>query len=520
MAIRFKPDLPSNNGGDNRGGGRGGRNNNAMIMAIIMFVFRYPKIGIPLVIIGLIFFAITGGPSSLQSDSSQDNIYNMGCEIDQERYDASQVYAALSPSSSKYSLPKAVSLRRFTPTPQNQGEQGSCVGWASAYAARTTLEAATVGGNPNSMTFSPSFLYNQIGLRGCQGAYTGEALEHMKRKGLLHFSKFAYDPYSCTKRPTQGQLQEAMRYKIRGYNRLTKTGRNYDVDLEAVKQNIAQGAPVIIAAKVPYSFQDMMGKKVWHPSASEARNVNQHGGHAMCLIGYDDNKQQFEIMNSWGTDWGDNGYVFVSYRDFKTFCREAYGVFPHPKAKSASATDFAIECGLYNVKNRQNLTLRHVRDNLFETVAPVTKGTEMKIEITNSLECFTYVFSKEADKGGRQGTALTVFPPSDKYSSYMGIVGTRLFPREGVGKFYADNEGNRDFMAIVYSKEELNPEEIRRAIDRAGKGNFHDNVMAAIGNRAFKTLTYSSKSGQNIAFKQRANAKEDVAVVVIAMDKQ
>ena len=190
MAIRFKPDLPSNNGGDNRGGGRGGRNNNAMIMAIIMFVFRYPKIGIPLVIIGLIFFAITGGPSSLQSDSSQDNIYNMGCEIDQERYDASQVYAALSPSSSKYSLPKAVSLRRFTPTPQNQGEQGSCVGWASAYAARTTLEAATVGGNPNSMTFSPSFLYNQIGLShagfgprafGCGNAASG--LPHFVHQG-------------------------------------------------------------------------------------------------------------------------------------------------------------------------------------------------------------------------------------------------------------------------------------------------------------------------------------------------
>ena len=79
----------------------------------------------------------------------------------------------------------------------------------------------------------------------------------------MHFSKFPYDEYSCNKRPTQGQLSEAMRYRIRGYNRLTKSGRNYDVDLEAVKQNIAQGAPVIIAVNVPYSFQDMMGKRKW-----------------------------------------------------------------------------------------------------------------------------------------------------------------------------------------------------------------------------------------------------------------
>ncbi|BDS12696.1 C1 family peptidase [Aureispira anguillae] len=515
MAIRFRPDNNSNsNNNDNRGGG-GGRNNSAIIMAVIMFAFRYPKFAIPIIIIGVIVFVMSG-----PGNNTQENIYSMGCDINQEKYDESKVFAALSPMSSKYSLPKAVSLRQFAPRPLNQGQQGSCVGWASAYAARTILEAATTGANPNSTTFSPSFLYNQIGLRGCQGAYTGEALEHMKQKGLLQFSKFPYDPNSCNKRPTQSQLQEAMRYRIRGYNRLTKTGRNYDVDLEAVKQNIAQGAPVIIAAKVPYSFQNMMGKRVWRPTSAEKRTVNSHGGHAMCLIGYDDNKRQFEIQNSWGTEWGDNGFVFISYENFKLFCREAYGVFPHQKAKTASATNFAIECGLYDVQNRSNITLRHVRDNLFETTAPVAKGTELKIEITNSLECFTYVFSKEVDNGNRQGAALKVFPPSDKYSAYMGIVGTRLFPRDGVGKFYADDEGNRDFMAIVYSKDELNPDEIRSRIDRAGKGNFYDNVMAAVGNRAFDDLNYQNKSGALISFKQSASAKQDVAVVVIAMDKR
>lgn len=521
MAIRFRPDN-NNNGGnnnDNRGGGRGGRNNSALIMAVIMFAFRYPKFAIPIIIVGAIAFFFLGGGSGITSNNnnSQD-IYNMGCKISQEKYDESKVFAALSSSSSKYSIPTKVSLRQYAPRPLNQGSQGSCVGWASAYAARTILESASTGVNPNNTAFSPSFLYNQIGIKGCQGAYTGEALEHMKQRGLLEFSKFPYNENSCTQQPTKAQLQEATQHKIRGYNRLTKTGRNYDVDLEAVKQNIAQGAPVIIAAKVPYSFQDMIGKKVWKAKSSEKRNVNNLGGHAMCLIGYDDTKQQFEIQNSWGTQWGDNGFIFVSYADFKIFCREAYGVFPHQKAKTASATDFAIECGLYDVATGSTLNLRNVRDNLFETTSPIKIGTELKIEITNSLECFTYVFSKEADNGNRQGNALKIFPPSDQYSSYMGIVGTRLFPRNG--KFFADDEGTRDFMAIVYSKNELNPDQIRQSIDNAGRGNFYDNVMSAVGNRAFQNLNYKSKSGNLVSFKQSANAKQDVAVVVIALDKQ
>lgn len=521
MAIRFKADNNNNSGGgggnNSGGGGGGGGNGAAIIMMIIMLVFKYPKFAIPIIIIGLIVLVMTSPDETTQN---QDNIYNMGCNIDQERYKESQVFASLSTESAKYSIPRSVSLRKFAPTPRNQGEQGSCVGWASAYAARTILEASTLGINGNSTAFSPSFLYNQIGLEDCQGAYTGEALEHMKQKGLIHFSKFPYDPYSCHTMPNQSLLDEALQHRIRGYTRLTRTGNDYDVDLEAAKQNLAQGAPVIIAVKVPYSFQDMMGKKVWRPTDAEARNVDEHGGHAMCLIGYDDDKQLFEIQNSWGTDWGDNGFVFVSYDDFKTFCREAYGVFPHAKAKTSSTTDFAIECGLQKVADGTNLNLRQVRGNFFETTEPVAKGTEMKIEITNSIECFTYVFSKEVDNGRQQGAAITVFPPSNEYSAYMGIVGTRLFPREGVGKFYADDEGNRDYMAIVYSKNELDPEEIRQAIDAAGKGDFYENVMAAIGSRAFKTLNYTSKSGQNIGFKQKATDKQDVAVVVIAMDKE
>lgn len=59
------------------------------------------------------------------------------------------------------------------------------------------------------------------------------------------------------------------------------------------------------------------------------------GGHAICLVGWDDNypasrfnvappgNGAFILKNSWGTSWGDNGYFYVSYYDTK-FARRWY----------------------------------------------------------------------------------------------------------------------------------------------------------------------------------------------------
>ena len=43
------------------------------------------------------------------------------------------------------------------------------------------------------------------------------------------------------------------------------------------------------------------------------------GGHAMVIVGYDDNLAYtggtgaFKVLNSWGTDWGNSGYFWLTY---------------------------------------------------------------------------------------------------------------------------------------------------------------------------------------------------------------
>ena len=49
-----------------------------------------------------------------------------------------------------------------------------------------------------------------------------------------------------------------------------------------------------------------------------------NGGHAVAIVGYDDNG--FIFKNSWGTGWGDKGYGWVSFDYHRLFCAEAFGM--------------------------------------------------------------------------------------------------------------------------------------------------------------------------------------------------
>lgn len=54
---------------------------------------------------------------------------------------------------------------------------------------------------------------------------------------------------------------------------------------------------------------------------------NNRGGHAMCIVGYDDTigaTGAFKVRNSWGVNWGDNGYCWISYESFKDTDAGAY----------------------------------------------------------------------------------------------------------------------------------------------------------------------------------------------------
>jgi C1A family cysteine protease len=511
MPIRFGSGNRNNPNGTNPRG----KGIFAILSFLFLLVFRKPKIGIPLMLIIAALIYFFGMNSKYIIDGNGK--YGLGCGIDQDKYKNIEIFEPLASGSNKNKLPASFSLLKYAPKPENQGQQGSCVGWATAYAAKTIQEAYRTGRNPNEIRFSPSFIFNQIALPGCQGSYTSTALEKMKSDGLVYYSKFIYNKESCSKKPSSDLIEEAKNYKIRGYNRLSKWGTNYDVDIEALKQNIAQGAPVIIAMNIPESFLEHKGD-LWKPKKNDFLGIEKLGGHAMCVIGYDDNMDggAFHVMNSWGTTWGKDGFFWIRYADFLKFVREAYGLYPVPQKTN---DDFDVSFGLVYAESNAEIPLNQSKGNLFRTKNPLKKGDKFKIEVQNNVDCFVYVFGQETD-----GSSYILFPyleegeKKSKYSPYCGIVGARHFPG-GAAYLEADKIGSQDFMAVVVSKDELDYQELNERINRTPARDYLSKLNRAMGSMQITNPKFNLKAS-SVVFQGKTAGTQKAVGVVIAIDKK
>jgi hypothetical protein len=343
-----------------------------------------------------------------------------------------------------------------------------------------------------------------------------DAMKAMKQNGAVPFSEFTYTDRTCSNYPDGGDIQRGRQFTIKGYTRLTQGAGNYQVNVPAIKQHLAQGAPVVIGMMVGGTFMSrMMGQKIWRPSSSDYAQRG-FGGHAMSVIGYDDNLNggSFQIMNSWGQQWGDRGLFWINYQDFEHFTKEAYGL--HPMGSTEERTKFddsklAVEFGLLNTEQRATIPLRQINNRVFRTAQPVGKGDKFKVLIANSIECNIYVFGQETD-----GSSYVLFPYTQKHSPYCGITGTRLFPQDY--SMVPDEIGNRDYIAIVISKEEIDYRTFNYELNRSRKSTYTEKLQEALAK--FQPINkVNFQAGNTIQFEANRNGQNTVGMV-IEIDKR
>ncbi|MBI1343823.1 MAG: peptidase C1A papain [Terrimonas sp.] len=513
-------DFNDDSGGGNRpnfpgGGGGGGLFN---LLPLLLGLFKGKGIILLLVIAAGAYFLTKSGGCNVEQVASLFS--QSGYSFNPSEFNRAKVYEELDETNPKNALPEAVSLLRYAPTRLNQGQQGSCVAWSSAYGAQTILTAAATGADPNTIRFSPSYLYNQIRLEGCQGSYVQRAMEAMQRNGGLPLSQYPYNEQDCDRTPGATDLQKGRQNAIHGFTRLTSGDNINKISVRAVKEHLAKDAPVVIGMMVGQSFmQPMMGQELWRPAGMDASQMGM-GGHAMCVIGYDDTKYggAFQIMNSWGPEWGKDGIGWVRYADFKDYVKEAYGIDPLPKRSAVDHIPLECTIGLLRNDNKQYINLRNAGNNFFETVSPISVGTRFKMEVENATECYIYIFGEEVD-----GTSYVLFPylkPGEtvsKHSPYCGITGYRLFPRSQ--SLTADDKGTRDYIAIVVSKEQLDYDAINQQISQGTATDYAGKVNAALKNLAIRSTRFNSTGEGTIHFKAD-DAENAVVATIVAFDKQ
>ena len=220
-------------------------------------------------------------------------------------------------------LPASADLTEYLPPIGDQGELGSCTAWAAGYASATYTANRQYGWGATSSSHqaSPGYLYNTLiavdSLPCGSGTYITTAVDLLVSRGCSSLATVAYMDDQCIDSPDE---DDAGNFRVGSYNRVVQTDRN------AVKGELAAGRIIVFGAELYDDFLQFTGDDVYTGSGRFLTEGNLHAAHAMALVGYDDSRGAYRIMNSWSTLWGDRGFAWMDYDTFEATAFEAYSI--------------------------------------------------------------------------------------------------------------------------------------------------------------------------------------------------
>jgi len=444
-----------------------------------------------------------------------------GMDFDDDKYVNVPKKAKL--TRSLESVPSIVSLKQFTPFPKTQGQYGTCAAWASAYCGRTMVEAIKNNWTDRelitSKAFSPAFLFRMLKPTDAEckgGATISSAFELMKEKGLIPFSSLSV---TCTSALMESQISDAGNNKIKDYMRLFDQESSESIKIQSVKKSIAETKPVVFGMICPPSFGT--AKEVWMPTEAADRSF---GGHAMCVVGYDDNKEggAFEIQNSWGNYWGNEGYIWIKYADFAKYTMYAYEFIdlPAPKPETpdlSGSLKLALADGSTMNTNllvsTRGLTVVPAKTapgplTLYRTAQPYSTGTRFRIYISNNEPAYVYAISTDLSN-----EITKIFPYEEGISAALTDKKNDVAIPDEDHFIEFDNKPGKDFLCVLYSKSALNINEIIAKIAAQQGDSFSKKVFSVIGSQMVepKNIQFSPN---NISFTGFSRGKNIVAMMV------
>lgn len=230
----------------------------------------------------------------------------------------------------------------FAPPVGDQAAAGTCAAWAASTAITTAANKAAFRLN-KAMRADPAniasarHIYTQVpdpaygvnleNKKVCWGTSILEAMNTVvKTKGVGSLAAAPYAPigtgtdardarvnqcaYSVAVANNAAWSVDKAKFKIDGV-------RLVPLSLASIKSELRVGNALAFGAKLNTAFFNA-GQKNIVLTASDfkksAASDNAHaGGHAMTIVGFDDNLKAFKVQNSWGEGWGEKGYIFIDY---------------------------------------------------------------------------------------------------------------------------------------------------------------------------------------------------------------
>lgn len=204
-------------------------------------------------------------------------------------------------------LPTKFDLRSQCPPVYDQGALGSCT--ANAITGAYEFDEMK---QKEAEPFVPSRLFIYYNERAKEhhiehdaGAEIRDGIKSIHKQGVCHETSWPYNIAKFTQKPPTSCYEEAQNHKSVLYRRVLQMENQ-------LKQCLHQGYPIVFGMAIFESFE---GQEVANTGKVPMPDTKEKmlGGHAVLCVGYDDEQKCYIIRNSWGTQWGDQGYFYLPY---------------------------------------------------------------------------------------------------------------------------------------------------------------------------------------------------------------
>ena len=202
---------------------------------------------------------------------------------------------------------KLLDFRTKCPAVYDQGKLGSCTANAIGFCYHFD-ELKQDEASP----FQPSRLfiyYHERNMEGHvntdSGAEIHDGIQTIKEIGVCSEDSWPYDITKFTEKPADTCFETAKQHRSISNAAITQS-------IEQLKAALIMGFPVVFGFTVYESFEGNDVATTGNmPMPASGEKVL--GGHAVALVGFNDDRRVFIVRNSWGASWGDQGYFYMPY---------------------------------------------------------------------------------------------------------------------------------------------------------------------------------------------------------------
>ena len=186
------------------------------------------------------------------------------------------------------------------------------------YAACAAAEYHLNTGRLYKINLSPDYLNLRLLTNNPD---VGSILELLQHEGTVSAGVVPYGTPRLTR-----QSESTEHYRINGYVTLFPPGASPAQRADRIREALRNGHPVIATFNVRRNFLELPARETHY--RPEQGNTEAAETHTLLVTHYHPGEGTFELMNSWGSSWGERGCVRVDHRDFADMVAGAWVVVP------------------------------------------------------------------------------------------------------------------------------------------------------------------------------------------------